>query len=110
MPLNPIIYCAAFCVLLAIAPGCSNPDPMTGRYKGVKESTPGMYSFVELKSEGRGIWETEIDFVKFRWEVQEDLIWLRTDTGKVILGSLTPDGFNLELPSLGILVFTRQSF
>lgn len=36
-------------------------------------------------------------------------IRFHTETGRVIHGCLIPDGFNIELPNMGTMVFLRQA-
>ncbi|MCA1743859.1 MAG: hypothetical protein ABR542_03235 [Desulfonatronovibrio sp.] len=81
---------------------------MTGKYQGSEEDLPGAYSYIELKDNGEGTWETDIDLVHFRWKIRGNEIWLHTQTGGVIQGKLTGDGFEVELPNVGTYSFVRQ--
>jgi hypothetical protein len=109
MPGKAVLYYITFFVLLAGTAGCTDPHPMTGKYKGVQENIPGVYSYIELKNNHKGTWETEIDFISFNWEIGYSEIWFHTQTGRVIHGRLIPDGFIIELPNLDNMVFLRQA-
>lgn len=89
--------------------GCADQTGMTGKYRGSEQDIPGTYSFIELKDNGEGTWETDIDLVHFRWKIRDNEIWLHTQTGGVILGELTRDGFEIELPNVGTYSFVRQN-
>jgi hypothetical protein len=104
-----IVFYITFFALLIGTAGCTDPHPMTGRYKGVQENIPGIYSYIELNNDHKGIWETEIDFISFKWEIRDSEIRFHTEAGRVIHGRLIPDGFNIEIPNLGTMVFLRQS-
>lgn len=97
-----------YCFFLIFTAGCTESGPMTGKYAGVEKNIPGVYSFIELKDNGQGTWETEIDVVRFRWELRVNEIRLYTEAGKVIHAPLTPEGFNIELTNVGTFVFTRH--
>ncbi len=96
------------CLLLPAIASCSGSHPMAGRYKGVEEDNPGSYSFIELDNRGQGVWETEIDYVHFTWEIRDGEIWMFVQGGREIRGVLTPEGFDILLPEVGIFVFVRQ--
>ncbi|WP_045212862.1 hypothetical protein [Desulfonatronovibrio magnus] len=96
-------------LILSLLAACSDQTGMAGKYKGSEENIPGVYSQIELKDNGEGIWETEIDLVRFRWKVRGDELWLHTKTGGVITGTITADGFIIELPNVGVYIFSKQT-
>ncbi|WP_028573606.1 hypothetical protein [Desulfonatronovibrio hydrogenovorans] len=106
---NTMIKLIPVVLLLIVISACTDQSAMTGTYKGAEKDAPGVQSQIVLKDNGEGTWETDIDLVQFRWKVRGSEIWLHTKTGGVILGTLTPDGFHLDLPNVGTFVFIKQS-
>lgn len=102
-----IIFTAG--ISLSLLSGCADQSGMAGKYRGTEENTPGVYSQIELKDNGEGTWETDIDLVRFRWKVRGNELWLHTKTGGVIQGEITPQGFDIELPNVGTFVFSKTS-
>ncbi len=104
-----ILFAVLFAMgFLIISSGCSDHSRMIGKYEGVDQDFAGNVSVIELQEGGEGLWETDVDLVYFRWKVRGDEIWLHTKTGGAIRGSLTADGFELDIPGLGFFVFVRQ--
>ncbi|MFW5730237.1 MAG: hypothetical protein ACOCPN_00685 [Desulfonatronovibrionaceae bacterium] len=100
-----------FLLLLAVSMGsaCTRESGLTGRYTAVLDSARQTRSVIELKKDGQGIWETEIDLVNFRWKVRGEEIWLHTKTGGVITGRLTSTGFVVEIPGVGQYEFIQEN-
>lgn len=88
--------------------GCNREPGLTGRYTAVQESANETRSVIELKKDGKGTWETEIDLVNFRWKIRGKEIWLHTKTGGVIIGRLTSSGFVVEIPGVGQYTFVKE--
>ncbi|MFO7727149.1 MAG: hypothetical protein R6X11_02365 [Desulfonatronovibrio sp.] len=95
------------CLLLMI-PGCIQDKTSTEIYRETGENIPGAFSFIKLQSDGVGTWETDLDVVHFRWKTRGDRIWLHTREGRSIPGTITEEGFNINLQNLETLVFVRQ--
>ncbi|MFP4129007.1 MAG: hypothetical protein ACLFRQ_02765 [Desulfonatronovibrio sp.] len=108
MPLlNKILLIFLSC-LLFMTWGCIQDKTTTEVYRETGENIPGALSFIELRSDGVGTWETDIDLVHFRWKTRGDQIWLHTQEGRSIPGMLTEEGFNIYLQNLETLIFVRQ--
>ncbi|MFO7727904.1 MAG: hypothetical protein R6X11_06215 [Desulfonatronovibrio sp.] len=105
--LSCILTAIIYFLLMAFA-GCSSQGNMAGKYRGTQEENSGVYSVMELKDNGEGVWEHEDELVRFRWKVRGDEIWLHTQTGGVIRAPLTDGGFSMELPTAGSFEFVRE--
>lgn len=87
---------------------CSEQPEMTGTYLQVSGAASVSLSIITLEETREGIWETDLDEISFRWSVRDSEIWLHTKTGGVITGKITDQGFIMELPETGSLVFRRE--
>jgi hypothetical protein len=98
-----------FMAIMFISAGCAEQPDMAGTYKEVSIAAPRSHSIIELKDNNEGIWETDIDEISFRWSVRDNDVWLHTKTGGLIIARITDQGFIIELPEAGSLVFHRTA-
>lgn len=102
------IFIALICLLVTTFSSCSSQGSMAGKYRATQEIDTDVYSVMELKESGEGVWEYGDDLVRFRWKVRGDEIWFHTQTGGVIRASLTSRGFSMEIPGAGGFEFVRE--
>lgn len=105
--LDAILLLTLFACGLAMQ-GCADSAHMEGVYQSGADARVEV--LLELKPEGRGSWQTDMDMVTFRWKVRGREIWFHTQTGGVMVGDiLDPTHLKMDLPGVGVITFERST-
>jgi hypothetical protein len=65
-------------------------------------------TYIQLKENGIGIWNTPDDEVSFRWDVKDNEIRLHTKLGGVLIGKIHDDTLEIVFPGSKIRRFKKQ--
>ncbi|GAB6059176.1 hypothetical protein JCM31598_22930 [Desulfonatronum parangueonense] len=93
--------------LVAILCGaCAEPSLLEGKYESASDAP--LFVFLDLQPSGQGTWETDMDMVAFRWQQRNGEIWLHTQTGGVVIGTVVDKSkLRISLPGVGPITFER---
>ena len=81
----------------------------TGTYLLLEADKPeGSETYIQLKENGVGIWNTPDDEVSFRWDVKDNEIRLHTKLGGVLIGKIQEDILEVVFPGSKIRRFKKQ--
>lgn len=65
-------------------------------------------TYIELRENGIGIWNTPDDEVSFRWDVKNNEIRLHTKSGGVLVGKIQEGIIEIVFPGSKIRRFNKQ--
>ena len=65
-------------------------------------------TYIQLKENGIGLWNTPDDEVSFRWDVKDNEIRLHTKLGGVLIGKIQDDTLEIVFPGAKIRRFKKQ--
>jgi len=98
--------------VLAAACEKSGDADFAGTYEavimGLKRAKKPVNVTMELKADHKGNWTVEDNTTEFRWEMQEEKIWIHTVSGGVIVGDREKNGFRIRLPGAEPGFFERS--
>jgi hypothetical protein len=81
----------------------------TGTYLLLEADKPeSSETYIQLKENGIGIWNTPDDEVSFRWDVKDNEIRLHTKLGGVLIGKIHNDTLEIVFPGSKIRRFKKQ--
>ena len=81
----------------------------TGIYLLQKADKPeSSETYIQLKENGIGLWNTPDDEVTFRWDVKDNEIRLHTKLGGVLIGKIHEDTLEIVFPGSKIRRFKKQ--
>ena len=66
-------------------------------------------TYIQLKENGIGLWNTPDDEISFRWDAKDNEIRLHTKQGGVLIGKIQGDNLEIVFPGSKIRHFKKQS-
>ncbi len=87
---------------------CEDRGKLVGKYQAdTNKNRPSQTISLELSANGQGSWSIEEDNASFKWEIREDAIWLHTRSGGVIVGEISGETIQINLPGAGQYYFKK---
>lgn len=106
---NPL-FLALLSMFLFFTFSCGEKEGYIGTYEvEVTDDTPERLeeAYIELKANGEGAWTIDDEEVPFRWAVKKGQLRLNTKEGGVIVGKLTDDVLEIQMPGAKTMTFKR---
>jgi hypothetical protein len=89
---------------------CKDRAPVQGSYLAESPAeTQADYQKLVLNLNGQGFWVRGDERVFFKWETNNNKIWLHTKAGGIVKGNLIKaDRIEIMLPGTGIVAFKKM--
>ncbi len=109
--IKPGLFRIILLAALFFLPGsaCQNTSDLQGSYwaESSGETKPDYINLV-LNPNGQGFWTRGDERASFKWETNNNKIWLHTKSGGIVRGTIIKnDRIEIMLPGTGILLFKK---